>query len=102
MYEKKNSRSINTHTGDYRLNLPPFLELRNQISDSTSYINVLSVQRSGPAGKHSDQTAPTPLERGFVETAPHHACNTFGSDVTIFLENFTSTFNLTHELLLLL
>ena len=48
-----------------RLTLSPFLELWNQISDSTSYINELSVQTHAcfvPVDKHRDETAPTLLE----------------------------------------
>ena len=50
--------------------------------------------RSAPVGKHSDETAPTLLERRFAEIAPHH---TIHLNVTSqFCADVTSTFNLTH------
>ena len=33
--------------------------------------------RSVPVGKHSDKIVPTQLERGFAETAPHHAIHLY-------------------------
>ena len=58
-----------------RLNLPPFFVVKE--SDFIFHILyqciICTNSRSIPVGKHSDETAPTPLERGFAETAPHHA-----------------------------
>ena len=66
-----------------RLNLHPSFGVKE--SDFRFHILyqciICTNSRSAPVGKHSDETAPTPLERGFAETAP--TCNSFARDVTI-------------------
>ena len=86
-----------------RLNLPPFFGVKE--SDFRFHILyqciICTNSRYAPVGKHSDETAPTPLERGFAETAPRHAIH-LGVTSQFFFANITSTFNLTDKLIVLL